>query len=201
MVRRLDAMAELDGKERYLAIALGAAPANIQFVDLEAVGRLVDQVNVMTYDLCGFDKTTGHHANLYTPQGQSGLSGDGAVKELIAAGIPKEKIMLGAAAYGRCWRQVQGGGDGLGQRAATSGNRTYPYAQLKEMVKDYEAYWDDEAKAPYLFNGSQFISYEDPRSLQAKGAYASQNGLMGVMLWEYGKDNGDLIKALHEGLN
>ena len=25
----------------------------------------------------------------------------------------------------------------------------------------YTRYWDDEAKAPYLFNGDNFISYDD----------------------------------------
>ncbi|MBQ8537017.1 MAG: glycoside hydrolase family 18 protein, partial [Clostridia bacterium] len=128
------------------------------------------------------------------------LSGESAINHLVAQGVPKEKLVLGAAAYGRCWRQVQGGGSGLGQRAGTSGNKTYTYAQLKDMMKDYEAYWDEQAKAPYLFDGSQFISYEDARSARAKGEYAKANGLMGVMLWEYGKDDGELIKALYEGL-
>ena len=30
-----------------------------------------------------------------------------------------------------------------------------------ENKNGYQRYWDDEAKAPYLFNGENFISYDD----------------------------------------
>ena len=160
----------------------------------------MDQVNVMTYDFKGFDKTTGHHANLYGNSQADQLSGEKTVNYLIEQGIPAEKLILGAAAYGRCWRQVQGEGDGLNQRAGTSGNKVYPYAKIKEMLPDFESHWDEAHQAAYLFDGSQFISYEDPRSARAKAAFAHDRGLMGVMLWEYGQDNGELIQALGEGV-
>lgn len=44
------------------------------------------------------------------------------------------------------------------------------YDKLAEEYIDkngYVSYWDDEAKAPFLFNGSTFISYDDERSLAA----------------------------------
>ena len=46
-------------------------------------------------------------------------------------------------------------------------------------------YWDDEAKAPWLFNGSVFISYDDEQSLACKISYLKENGLAGIMCWEY----------------
>jgi chitinase len=56
--------------------------------------------------------------------------------------------------------------------------------------------------APYLFNGKTFISYEDEESVTAKGTYAKDNGLMGVMFWEYGQDTtGTLVKALYTAMN
>ena len=67
-------------------------------------------------------------------------------------------------------------------------------------IEYYDSFWDEEAQAPYLFDGSRFISYEDPRSVESKGAFVSERGLMGLVLWEYGKDDGDLVKALYEGL-
>lgn len=202
--QQLDARTAQDGVKRYLSVALGAVPSQAKYIDLPAVGRLADQVNVMTYDLRGFEKTTGHHTNLYpSVQDKSNLSGDSAVSFYVTRGIPKNKVMLGAAFYGRCWREVQGGGDGLYQKAGTSGNKTYSYTQLKDMIASgkYEAYWDEAAKAPYLFGGSQFISYENEDSCRLKGQYAKDNGLMGVMFWEYGQDDtGELLKALYEGV-
>lgn len=195
----LDALEAADGVERYLSIAVGASPETTKAIDLKAAAALVDQVNLMSYDLRGFDKTTGHHANLYAYGENDQLSGEKAVEHLIQQDVPREKIMLGAAAYGRCWRQVQGG-DGLNRRAGTSGNRIYTYEQIKNIQTDYDSFWDEEAQAPYLFDGSRFISYEDPRSVESKGAFVSERGLMGLVLWEYGKDDGDLVKALYEGL-
>jgi len=201
----LEEMSKQDGQKRYLTIALGALPEHTQGIDLNRLGSLVDQVNLMTYDLKGFDKTTGHHAALYPSKGTSEqLSGHGAVQYYVEQGIPVEKIMLGAAFYGRCWRQVQGGGDGFGQRAVTSGNKTYTFDEIRQMVEQqtFESYWDEEARAPYLFDGSSFISYEDEASCREKGLYAQQNDLMGTVAWQYGQDtSGSLIKALHDGLN
>ena len=46
----------------------------------------------------------------------------------------------------------------------------------------------DDAKAPYLFNGSTFISYDDPESIRLKCAYLKKEGLLGIMYWEHGCD-------------
>lgn len=203
--RELDRLTEQDGRKRYLSVALGALPQHTKGVDLKKLGELADQINLMTYDLRGFDKTTGHHAALY-PSGDEAeeLSGHGAVTYYTAQGIPAEKIMLGAAFYGRCWRQVPGGGDGLGRKAVTSGNKIYSFDELRVIKDDpaWEQHWDEAAQAPYLFDGSSFISFENEASCRAKGQYAAGRGLMGVMAWQYGNDtSGTLLKALHEGLN
>ncbi|MFA6111703.1 MAG: glycosyl hydrolase family 18 protein [Candidatus Latescibacterota bacterium] len=44
--------------------------------------------------------------------------------------------------------------------------------------------------------------YEDPRSMRAKGEYARQHGLGGVMFWQINSDDDEstLLKALTEGL-
>ena len=48
----------------------------------------------------------------------------------------------------------------------------------------------------------EFITYDDPVSIRHKGAYVTQNGLMGMMCWEYGSDyEGELLQAMYEGMN
>ena len=49
----------------------------------------------------------------------------------------------------------------------------------------YTYYWDDEAQAPYLFNGSTFLSFDDPRSLKAKAEYVKEKGYGGIFYWEH----------------
>jgi len=63
-------------------------------------------------------------------------------------------------------------------------------------------YFDDTAKAPYAVDGNTFITYDNPVSIGHKGAYVTQNGLMGMMCWEYGGDeSGELLRAMYESMN
>lgn len=52
-------------------------------------------------------------------------------------------------------------------------------------------YWDDTAKVPYLYNQNtnQFISYDDPESINIKVNYSVDRGLGGVMIWELSEDS------------
>lgn len=202
----LDGLTAQDGVKRIISIAVGGSKQYADKLDCEAIGQLVDQVNVMTYDLRGFEKVTGHHTCLYPEAGdEDAISAATAMEAYEQAGIPKEKLMMGAAFYGRAWRSVKKkDNNGLGQKAGTSGNKSYGYDTLQKMISDgsYTRYWDEKAMAPYLFNGKTFISYEDEESITAKGAYAKDNGLMGVMFWEYGQDkSGTLVKALYTAMN
>ena len=57
------------------------------------------------------------------------------------------------------------------------------------------------AKAPWLFDGSTFITYEDEQSIRAKCAYVKEKGLLGLMYWEHSCDpSGDLLRTLAESL-
>jgi chitinase len=54
---------------------------------------------------------------------------------------------------------------------------------------------------PWLFNGSTFITYEDPESMGRKAEYIKSKGLGGAMIWELSQDpNRVLLNALYNGL-
>ncbi|KAJ2059867.1 hypothetical protein GGI17_004140 [Coemansia sp. S146] len=60
--------------------------------------------------------------------------------------------------------------------------------------------WDSVSQTPWLFNPStkQFISYDDPQSLQIKVSYAASRGLAGAMVWSSNMDyNNELMNVLH----
>ena len=73
----------------------------------------------MTYDMRGgFQVLTGHHTNLYTPTGDLfRISTDASVNLFVRAGVPKEKIVIGAAFYSRVWNEVPDRNHGLHQMA------------------------------------------------------------------------------------
>lgn len=197
----LDARQTENGRDYLLSVALGAGEAQIASVDGARLGALVDQAVIMAYDLRGFDRMTGHHAGLY-PDGKTVLSGAWAVNAYAAKGLPEAKMLMGVPLYGRMWRQVTSAGDGLNARAATSGNRAVTQATISGyLAEGYTRYYDEEAQAPYLFNGSNFISYDDKESVAAKAQWIRQNGLLGAAMWEGGQDeNGELLRAVSEAL-
>lgn len=184
----LDQREDLHGREYYLSVALGAGEQQLGVLDPARLAPLLDQAVVMAYDMAGFDRITGHHAALY-PNSDKPLSGAHAVKKLVDGGLPAEKILLGVPAYGRVWRQVSGGGDGLDQRANTSGNKTISFDEILRLEKDgYTRYYDEKAQAAWWFDGSTFVSGEDDRSIAYKGQWIVKNGLQGAAVWQYTQD-------------
>lgn len=177
-------------KEYLLTIAAGGDSYYTRCTNMSEAQQYLDYVQLMTYDLRGgFTVSTGHHTNLYSNMADlSPVSVDFAVNCFKQAGVPEEKIIVGVAFYSRMWKQVHNDNNGLMQMAGTTGGYGPSYSDIK---KDYinkngfVKYWDDEAKAPYLFNGDTFISYDDEDSVKEKADYVKKNNLGGLMYWEY----------------
>ena len=197
----LDAREAFHGREYHLSVALGAGENHLRVLDAARLGKIIDQAVVMAYDLCGFDRITGHHAGLYADQRKPN-TGAHAVQTLVESGFPAEKILLGMPAYGRVWRQVSGGGDGLDQRANTSGNKTISFDEILALEKQgYTRYYDEKAQAAWWFDGSTFVSGEDDRSIAAKSAWIVDNGLLGAAVWQYTQDaEGAMLAMLDAAL-
>jgi len=189
----LDRLGDRDGRHYELTIAAGADRYYVDGTEMERVQKLVDFVQLMTYDMRGgFQTLTGHHTNLYTPTGDLfRISVDASVNLFVQAGVPKEKIVVGAAFYSRMWNQVPDRNRGLHQMAGGSGGYGPDFTALAADYigkNGYVRYWDEEACAPYLFDGSSFISYDDEESIRHKCGYVKRRGLAGIMFWEYGCD-------------
>lgn len=201
----LDKQGELDGRHYILSIATGADQYYTDGTEMEEVHKVLDFVQLMTYDMRGgFQTLTGHHTNLYTPTGDLfRISVDASVQLFVNAGVPREKIVIGAAFYSRMWKDVPNQNNGYLQMTPAAGGYGPTYAELAEKYigkSEFVRHWDDEAKAPYLFDGSRFITYDDEESLQHKCDYVRDSGLAGIMFWEYGCDPSlTLLNALHRG--
>lgn len=176
-----------------LTIAAGGDEYYTRCTQMERVQEYLDYVQLMTYDLRGgFSIATGHHTNLYTNAADlSSASVDHVVEAFVEAGVPRRKLVIGVAFYSRIWKGVPDCNHGFLQMAGSTGGYGPDYSKLDETYLDkkgFERYWDDEAKAPYLFNGSEFISYDDKESIRYKAEYVKEKGLGGIMYWEYGCD-------------
>lgn len=193
------------GEGYLLTAAVGAGQYFIDGTEMDKVAQILDYVNLMTYDLRGgFTKVAGHHANLYPQAGEpNGPSGVRTVELFHNAGVPYEKMVLGAAFYGRRWPDVPAGDtNGLGQTASNVGTGYGSYDDIKlqiEHLSGYTRYFDEQAKAPFVYTGSEFISYEDEVSIKAKCNYVKEKGLAGMMYWAYGCH--DLFEVMESNLD
>ena len=189
-----------------LSIAAGADIYYIESVEVEPLSRLLDYVCLMTYDLkCGFHALSGHHTALYSSTGDYFRNScDQAMKLFIRSGFPKEMLLMGAAFYTRKWENVPNRCHGFLQYTEKGGGYGPSYDELKENYLNrngFVRYWDDEAKAPWLFDGSTFISYDDPESLAHKCAYVKREACGGIFYWCHNGDReNELLKAVAKGM-
>lgn len=83
-------------------------------------------------------------------------------------------------------------------------------AQLKGTYAGLQEYWDDVAKAPYMYSKQTgaFFTYDNKRSIQAKCDYVKEKGLGGMISWMASQDaettvsgrRDELTKTIKEGL-
>lgn len=83
-------------------------------------------------------------------------------------------------------------------------------SKLKAAYPGLVEYWDDTAKAPYLYNASTgaFFTYDNVRSVTAKADYVKANNLGGMISWMASQDaetgtsgkRDELITAIKKGL-
>jgi chitinase len=190
---------------------LTIASADHEYFDHTEMDKLhvyLDWINVMTYDFFNsMTSTTGHHAGLNRSRyaAATDRDGDASIRQHLAAGIPADKLVLGAAFYGRAFGGVNPLHDGLNQPYEKFVG-AYPYAELAETRIGRDGFvrkWDALAQAPFLWNAATrtFISYEDPQSLAAKARYVRKLRLGGIMFWELSQDSrGALLDAIVNGL-
>ncbi|MGI4853770.1 MAG: glycoside hydrolase family 18 protein [Janthinobacterium lividum] len=184
-----------------LSIASGASHKAIDPIDWVRVAKSVDQIGVMTYDFQGpWSHDTGFVAPLRSndPQAETVAS---VIDAYLAVGVPARQLLLGLPFYAYQWHKVAPGAhnglyskgdpvhDNLNQATATALLNSSPDAKL---------YRDPASKAPWIYDGDNFLTFEDTASLDAKRTFGAQRHLGGMMIWELSGDTTDsqLLRAL-----
>jgi chitinase len=204
---QLDLLGKEHNKKYVLSIAAAATDDYLEHIETDKFHLHLDYINLMSYDYAGeWESVTGHHTNLYVSGLRpAGISTAKVVTAYLNAGIPKEKIVLGAAFYGRSWKDVNKKNRGLFQPGTpASGNFSYKTLHEKYIDKNgFRRYWDRSARAPYLWNphSRQFITYEDEKSIKKKCHYTKKKKLGGMMFWEFHDDyQNKLLKTIYKSL-
>src|SRR4029077_7128957 len=91
-----------------LSIAAADGPF-VSGVDIAAVAPYLDWFNLMTYDFVNsLTPFTGHHSGLGAAQNAppEARTAQRAVRQFLSAGVPPDKLVVGAAFYGREFADV-----------------------------------------------------------------------------------------------
>jgi len=180
------------GKKYEISFAAGGFVKYLQeSIEWHVIAPLVDKVNLMTYDLTnGFSTVTGHHTPLYSTPEQI-ESTDNAVHYLDSIGFPKNKLVIGAAFYARIFDADVDANNGLYQPGKFDHGFSWKDFDMDALQKEgYVYYWDDVAKAPYMYNAAKkkIITFDNERSIELKTKYAIDKKLDGIMFWQLGDD-------------
>ncbi|PKG38147.1 glycoside hydrolase family 18 protein [Psychromonas sp. Urea-02u-13] len=215
----LDALGEKNGRYYELSAAAGVPATKVANINYPEASQYIDNWFAMTYDFFGGWSTNdiGHLSNLKGSGDLKWWSGsDGYIAGMLKAGLPAEKLVLGAAFYGRGWTGLENYPEGRPYakneddtyaNAAAGIKADLSYHEIQAMVNDKESGWvefyDAKHEAAFAWNESEkgFISYDNARSVEAKGNWVLAQGFAGVFAWELTHDNNnELTKAMNKGV-
>ena len=181
------------GKTYLLTSAIAGFKSFLDHTEMAKAAEPQDFINVMCYDYYTSGTMAGHHSNLFPPEDYD--QDRSAVKDLdmfIEAGVPSKKLVLGVPFYGRSWIMKSAEKHGINQ-PVDSVVSVGGYSFIKDSLVDrrgFTYYWDEQAKAPYLFNleNNQLVVFDDEASIKIKCDYVKDQQFGGVMFWQYLSD-------------
>ncbi|HEY8831041.1 MAG TPA: glycoside hydrolase family 18 protein [Gemmatimonadaceae bacterium] len=205
--RQLDAEGVRNHRHYELTIAASARPQEIANLEISRIDPLLDFINVMTYDYHSGPGTTNFNAPLYAARGDPtpGLNVDASMRAFLDAGVAPDKLLVGVPFYGHGYGDVQNVNGGLFQRGngtpigwKETGGDWRVLAQTRLRDPHYVRHWEESAQVPWLYDSTTktWISYDDPQSVAAKARYVREHHLGGVVIWELGGDDGELMRAI-----
>ena len=196
---KLDALELVMSQEYEVSIATAGGYEKLANLNIEGIDPYVDFYNVMTYDFHGgWEPTTGHQAAMTGDAG--GYDVVTAIAQFDAAGVDRDKVVLGAPAYTRAWGGVQPADSygylQTGDARQASGSfeaGNYDYKDLLTGVEgeQYQLIWDDSSKAAFAYNEDALIwsSMETTATIAGKASFVQEAGLGGMMFWALSNDS------------
>lgn len=152
--------------------------------DYEVIGQHADQVVLMTYD---------EHWSGGTPGPIASVDWVRNVVSYATTVIPKEKILVGLAAYGYDWSEA--------------GSKSYGVAKAAEVAATHGATieWDSISQTPHYtyYDGAGIkheVWYENSYSIPFKLNIVNEFDVLGVAIWRLGLEDAAYMNKIDEKL-
>ncbi|CAI5495013.1 unnamed protein product [Closterium sp. Naga37s-1] len=202
----IESEAASSGKPKLLLTA-AVAPDEariIQSYNVTTVNKMLDFVNVMTYDLHGsWEAKTGMHTALQDLS--SKLSVNASMDAWVSRGLARSKAMVGLAMYGRTWT-LSSTSTGVGASASGAGLKgsisqdagILFYKEIDQLVTTggYTATSHTPSSCMYAWKGNQWVCYDNPSTIAKKVQFAKTQGYGGWFVWALSQDvNNALLNA------
>ncbi len=213
MMRVINTKVKINNPNHIVTAAIAGGTWQPPNYDLVNSHQYLDFINMMTYGMVsnnGYYQNALYKSTIYDyPTFKAGKTLNScSIAESVAIynsyGIPNSKIIVGAAFYGIKQTRTYDTASSTWSDWSNAGSVSFTYITNNYLTSSlYKAYYDSNAGVPYIVktDGTEFISYDNARSIGAKSAYIIENGLGGMMYWENGLDStGSLLNAMKEGL-
>lgn len=199
----LDKLSSKTNVDYQLTAAVNGSKNKTQAIDWRNTAPFMDYIFAMTYDFAVGNGQAAHHTNLFTKD-QNSLSTEVMINNLLSAGVPANKLVVGVAFYTRGWKNSGWQDNDFSKKSKAISIEGYSYKELQNTPPTgYQYGYDTQAEAAYYFNPTNngFISFDDPRSIQSKATFVKNKKLAGLFSWQIMQDNGDLLNAMYQGMH
>ncbi|XP_033124328.1 uncharacterized protein LOC117122741 [Anneissia japonica] len=192
---------ELPGRRRLILTANVAGEKYYESAyEINKVSRAVDYLTIRAYSLQDPAEFKAiHHTPLYPAIGDSGQheTTESVINLWINGGVQYSKIVLGIATFAQTFTLANSSESYVGAPTIGLGNPgpvvnepgLLSYYEVCMLLNDSDIYFDDEQMATYAVLGDQWISFDDPKSVEEKIEWVKQNGFAGVAIWSMPLDD------------
>ncbi|XP_055442849.1 LOW QUALITY PROTEIN: oviduct-specific glycoprotein-like [Bubalus kerabau] len=181
-----------------LSAAVSGDPHVIQKAyDARLLGRLLDFISVLSYDLHGsWEKVTGHNSPLFSLPGDP-KSLAYAMNYWQQLGAPPEKLLMGLPTYGHTFHLLKASQNELRAEAvgpASPGKYTMQagflaYYEICSFTEGMNKRWIDDQYVLYAFKGKVWVGYDDAISFSYKAFFIKREHFGGAMVWTLDLDD------------
>ncbi|CAH0716963.1 unnamed protein product, partial [Brenthis ino] len=173
--------------------------------NLEHVNYYLDFLHIMGYEFHGsWDEVIGANAPLHGKDEGDTLNVEYTIKYLLKLGVTPNKIILNLPLFGKTYILTNPGVKGIvyGETATKAVGFSGPFTaedgfmgyneiclELANKTSQWVEGWHERSNTPYLWDDDRFISYDNPRSIANKVAFALDHGIGGFAAWTITTDD------------